>query len=144
MFYDKKVKMKSELLFDQIQALEQQGNYQEAVKQYKRLVSNSEDPRYFIAYGVCLQKLQHWEQSARLLEKGIALKPHYCEGDARLFLAESYLKSGHVKKAIRQWKRVEKMEPEYPGYQQVQNEAKKMLANLEKPIAHTVPERKNC
>jgi len=120
--------MNTEILYTQALALEQKGDYSKTAAQYKYLVTEKEDPKYYIAYGVCLQKLKHWKQSIKMLEKGISLKPHYAEGDARLFLATSYIKSGETKKAIRQWRIAEKMDPEYPSYENIQNEAKNMLA----------------
>ena len=120
--------MDAEALYKEARVLEQQGKHSKALIIYSKLTKAFTDPRFFIAYGVCLQKLGHWEQSVRQLEKGISLKPHYCEGDARLFLAESYLKIGKMQKAIEQWRIVERMEPEYPSYEHVPNEAKQMLA----------------
>ncbi len=119
--------MDTETLYQQAIELEGKGSHPEALTIYPELIKAKEDARFFIAYGICLQKLGHLEQSINELEKGISLKPHYCEGDARLFLAESYLKANKKKKAIEQWKIVEKMEPEYPSYEHVPNEAKKML-----------------
>ena len=123
----RKNEMKSEELYKYALLLEEQRKYPEAVKIYKKLVSLENDPRYFIAFGVCLQQLGHWQESVQQLEIGLSLKPHYCEGDARLFLAESYLKLGKEKKAIEQWRIVEKMKPEYPSYEKVPDEAKSML-----------------
>tara|TARA_B100000745_G_scaffold296180_1_gene241211 strand:+ start:1086 stop:1475 length:390 start_codon:yes stop_codon:yes gene_type:complete len=108
--------------------LENDGYYSEAIKVYSELVKYSNDPRHWIAYGGCLQKLKHWKQSVIALEKGIALKPHYCEGDARLLLADSYMMVGDKNKAIAQWKICSEMEPEYPSYEQVMEIAKKNLA----------------
>lgn len=119
--------MKPEELYKNAVLLEEQRKFSEAVKIYKKLISLESDPRYFIAFGVCLQQLGHWKESVKQLEAGLLLKPHYCEGDARLFLAESYLKLGKKKKAIEQWRIVENMEPEYPSYEKVPEEAKRML-----------------
>ncbi|MEJ2407294.1 MAG: hypothetical protein P8171_24055 [Candidatus Thiodiazotropha sp.] len=120
--------MDAESLYKQAIDLEEKGKLPEALTIYSELTKVKEDPRFFIAYGVCLQKLGHWEQSVKELEKGISLKPHYCQGDARLFLAESYVRINKIKKAIEQWKIVVNMKPEYPSYEHVPNEAKKMLA----------------
>jgi len=90
-----------ESLYKQALELEGKGEHPEALTIYSELIKTKDDPRFFIAYGICLQKLGHLEQSINQLEKGISLKPHYCEGDARLFLAESYLKA-NKKKAPRQ------------------------------------------
>lgn len=96
--------MDKETLYKQAIALEQKGKHSEALPIYSKLIVSSGDPRYFISYGVCLQKLGHWEQSLKPLLKGVSLKPHYCEGDARLFLAETFIKLGKKGKAVEQWK----------------------------------------
>jgi tetratricopeptide (TPR) repeat protein len=119
--------MSTESIYAKAHELQTQGKYGEAVALYKELVKQAQDPRFYIAYGVCLQALGHWQESVKQLQRGIDLKPHYCEGDARLFLAESLLQSGQRKKAIEQWKLVAAMEPEYPSYEAVPNEAKRKL-----------------
>ena len=119
--------MSTEGSYAKAQELQAQGEHGQAAAIYKELVAQSKDPRFSIAYGVCLQHLGHWQESAKQLQHGIDLKPHYCEGDARLFLAESLLQLGLKKKAIEQWKLVAAMEPEYPSYEAVPNEAKKKL-----------------
>ena len=120
--------MSNEQEFQKARALEDRQDFPGALSVYKKLVQGSGDPRHFIAYGVCLQRLSHWKQSIGPLQQGIALKPHYCEGDARLFLATAYFESGQKKKAIDQWRLVSQMEPEYPSYDAVPDEAKRMLA----------------
>jgi len=120
--------MNVEATFARAEALQAAGKHGKAAAIYKHLIKMSEDPRFYIAYGVCLQGLGHWRDSANNLKRGIDLKPNYCEGDARLFLAESLLKLGQKKKAIEQWKLVAGMEPQYPSYEAVPNEAKKMLS----------------
>ena len=120
--------MNTQVTYTQAQELEAAGKHGEAAAIYKELVKLSEDPRIFIAYGACLQRLGHWQESIKNLQRGIDLKPHYCEGDARLFLAESLLQVGKKKEAIQQWKFVASMQPEYPRYEAVPNEAKKRLA----------------
>lgn len=119
--------MSKEQQYEEALKLEEMQNFPGALSIYKELIKGSKDPRFFIAYGTCLQQMQHWKQSIALLERGIVLKPHYCEGDARLFLAKAYFETGQKKKAIEQWKIVSKMEPEYPSYQSVPDEAKRML-----------------
>ena len=119
--------MESEKLYKDALSLEQEGQFKEALTVYKKLVKIKTDSRYLIAYGICLQKLGYWKQSIPMLEKGISLKPHYCEGDARLFLATSYIESGKKSKAIQQWRLDSKMKPEYPSYEHVPKEAQKML-----------------
>lgn len=119
--------MDTERLYKEAQELGRAGEHGKAAALYKKLVRDSEDPRFHIAFGVCLQHLGHWDKSIAHFQRGIELKPHYCEGDARLMLAESLLKVGLKKQAIEQWKVVVSMKPEYPSYEAVPNEAKKML-----------------
>lgn len=120
--------MNSEDLYQKAITLESKGDLSSAISTYKEITKISTDPRHLIAFGVCLQKLGHWKQSIVPLEKEISLKPHYGEPDARLFLAKAYINSGKKSLAIKQWQHVVKMQPEYPSYESVQNEAKKMLA----------------
>jgi|RhiMethySRZTD1v2_1073278.scaffolds.fasta_scaffold05822_12 hypothetical protein len=72
--------MSSEAMYNEARQLEKAGELGKAVAIYKKLIAESEDPRYHIALGVCLQRLAHWSESIRHLQHGIALKPHYCEG----------------------------------------------------------------
>ncbi len=116
------------LRYKKAQELAESGHTGAAVKAYEKLCSESPtDPRFPIAFGVLLQSLGHWEQSIERFLKGLELRPHYCEGDARLMLAESYLKSGQKTRALEQWRIVAKMPPEYPSYDAVPNEAKRRL-----------------
>lgn len=120
--------MSAEATYIEAQELEAAGKHGEAAGLYRELVRLEKDPRFHIAFGLCLQRLGHWHESARQLQRGIDLKPHYGEADARLFLAESLLKAGQKKKAIEQWKFVAAMRPEYPSYEAIADEARKRLA----------------
>ncbi|WPP45814.1 hypothetical protein [Pseudomonas sp. AN-1] len=91
--------MNSEQLYQNAMQLDSKGEYQRSISIYKELAKISNDPRHLIAYGVCLQRLGHWKQSIAPLEKGISLRPYYCEGDARLFLAKAFFNSGKKKLA---------------------------------------------
>lgn len=119
--------MDHDAIYRDARALEDQGKHSDALVHYKALTADSSDPRYHIAYGVCLQRLGLWGESIGPLTRGVELKPYYCLGDARLFLAESLLRCGRKKDAVVQWRIVAAMEPEYPSYQEVPNEAKRML-----------------
>ncbi len=119
--------MDDESLYRQAVTFAEAGEFNKAAPLYKRLVAKSTDPRYFVGYGVCLQRLGHWEESVAQLEHGVELKPHYCEPDARLFLAESYLRSKQKSKAIQQWRIVASMSPEYPSYEATAYEARAQL-----------------
>jgi tetratricopeptide (TPR) repeat protein len=119
--------MNTEASYTKAQDLQSQGMHAEAAAVYQRLVQQSEDPRYLVAYGVCLQQLGRWKESLRFLQRGVDLKPHYGEGDARLLLADSLFRVGMKKKAVEQWKLLAAMEPEYPSYEAVPDEAKRKL-----------------
>ena len=119
--------MDIETLHREASALEEAGEFAKAVRLYKQLVASSKDPRHFVGYGVCLQRLGYWKESVAQLERGIELKPHYGEPDARLFLAESYLRAKQKAKAIQQWRIVEGMPPEYPSYETTAIEARAKL-----------------
>lgn len=107
--------------------LDNEGKYSEALVTYKNISNNSADPRYWMAYGYCLQKLCHWEQSINAFEKAIELKPHYCLPDTTLSLGISYINSGQKADALKQWRSCLNMKPEYPSYDSVQTKAKQLL-----------------
>jgi tetratricopeptide (TPR) repeat protein len=116
------------VLYNKARELAESGNTGAAVHAYDELCTQFPgDPRFFIAFGQLLQSLGHWEQSIEKFLKGLELRPHYCEGDARLMLADSYFKAGHKAKAVEQWRQVAQMPPEYPSYDAVPNEAKRRL-----------------
>ena len=127
-----------ETLYQDALALEAAGEFRQAARLYQQLVTRSGDPRHFVAYGVCLQRLGYWEQSVQRLERGIELKPQYCEPDARLFLAEAYLRTNQKAKAVLQWQIVEGISPEYPSYEAPSKRAKAMLeAHANGPLRAT-------
>lgn len=119
--------MDSDTIYRNALALEDQGNHGDALALYEALTTDSSDPRYHVAHGVCLQRLGRWNESVAALTRGVELRPHYCLGDARLFLADSFLKCGRRQDAIAQWKIVAAMEPGYPSYEKVPDDAKRML-----------------
>lgn len=120
--------LESQRLYTRAMELADTGQSGAAVRAYEDLCTRfSRDPRFFVAFGVLLQSLGHWEQSIQRFLKGLDLKPSYCEGDARLMLAESYLKSGQKAKAVEQWRIVANMPAEYPSYDAVPDEAKRKL-----------------
>src|SRR5262245_14752860 len=120
--------MDAEKLFERAHALEEAGEVGQAASVYKQLVEVAADPSFHIEYGHCLRRLGHWQQSIVQLEQGVALKPHYCESDARVMLAESYWAGGQKAKAIDQWRIVAAMKPEYPSYGAPIDEARAKLA----------------
>jgi tetratricopeptide (TPR) repeat protein len=120
-----------EARFQEALELDGAGKFAAAVTILKNLAADCEDPRVFAAYGFCLQHLKHWKESIPVFERALALKPHYCEGEARLMLADSLFEAGRKKEAIAQWRLVAKREPEYPSYERVPDEAKAMLAKYD-------------
>jgi predicted Zn-dependent protease len=91
--------------YNKAQELVDTGRTGEAVRAYQELCERYPgDPRFLIAFGHLLQSLGHWEQSIEKFLKGLELRPNYCEGEARLMLAESYLNAGHKAKAVEQWR----------------------------------------
>jgi Flp pilus assembly protein TadD len=109
-------------------ALDEEGEHAASLRIVKDMAVGCTDPRVFVAYGMSLQGLGHWKEAATQFQRALDLKPHYCEGDTRLFLADALLKSGRKKEAMAQWKIVAAMKPEYPSYEAVPNEAKLRLA----------------
>jgi len=65
-----------------------------------------------------------------VLTRGVALKPHYAEADARLFLAEALKSNGNAKLAREQLEIVASMEPSYPSYDEPIDEATRQLAAM--------------
>jgi tetratricopeptide (TPR) repeat protein len=124
--------MNAEALYKEANELDNAGHHSQAAKIYEQLVELFVDARFHIAYGYCLQQTNHWKESTWQFQKGISLKPHYCEGDARLMLANSYMKLRRQKNAVEQWKIVAAMNPEYPSYEAVPNEAKEFLKKYDR------------
>jgi tetratricopeptide (TPR) repeat protein len=112
-------------------SLERQGDVAAAIKVAKRALNlDPKDSRHWISLGAMLIKRHHWKEAVRALEQGLALQPHYAEADARLFLAEAYVRVGRKKDAEAQWRLVSAMEPCYPSGDKPMKEA---LAKLAKP-----------
>jgi len=103
-----------------------------AIKSYRKAIEcDPEDTRVRLALGRLLSQLGHQEQAIIMLKDGIALKPHYAEADARLFLAEAYERSGKIRSAKQQWALVADMKGSYPSYDEPMNEARKKLKEHE-------------
>ena len=108
--------------------LESQGRTEEAVESYQQAIRLlPDDPRPLIALGRLQTTCGHYADAIRLLEEGIAMKPHYAEADARLFLADVLDRSGAVEEAIAQWQIVLCMKPSYPSRHLPMEEAKRKL-----------------
>jgi predicted Zn-dependent protease len=100
----------------------------EAIKSYRKATEcDPTDPRPRLCLGTLLLKLGHLEEGIAELERGIALKPHYGEADARLSLADAYAKDGRMAKARAQWEVVAGMRPSYPSGDEPVNEARRRL-----------------
>ena len=111
--------------------LQEHGDLPGALVCFRRAVDlDNSDSRYWISLGVCLLRLRHWGQSVEALNRGIELKPHYAEADARMFLAEALSNAGDLKRAREQLEVVTSMEPSYPSYDAPILEAKKLLASM--------------
>ena len=110
--------------------LESQGRTEEAVEAYQQAIRLlPTDPRPVIALGRLQTTCGHYAEAIRLLESGIAMKPHYTETDARLSLADALERSGAIEKAIAQWQVVMHMEPSYPSRHLPMDEAKRKTTN---------------
>jgi tetratricopeptide (TPR) repeat protein len=109
--------------------LAQRNKHSAALAHYKAAIDlNPSDPRYWISFGVCLSALCHWDQAVIALTRGIDLKPHYAEADARIMLADALCRAGRMRDARRQWTIVSQMEPGYPSDEAPMQEAKRRLA----------------
>jgi tetratricopeptide (TPR) repeat protein len=108
---------------------ERQGNLQGAADAYRRAIDLlAGDPRPLIALGRLQSRRGQHEEAIRLLQDGIALKPHYAEADARLMLAEAFERADNIENAVAQWRIVVKMEPSYPSDGKPMKEARRKLA----------------
>lgn len=85
------------------------------------------DSRPMISLGYYLLRSAEYNEAVFFLEKGLDLKPHYAEADARMMLAEAYEHSGKIKEAKAQWEQVRDMQTTYPSYDVPKEEAKKKL-----------------
>ncbi len=97
--------------------LERRGLHGKAVQSYRRAIEcDPADARARIGFGRLLSELGHHKRAIAELKRGLALKPHYGEADARLFLAEAYQKIGNRRAAQRELTRVAALPGEYPSY----------------------------
>ena len=107
---------------------EKQDKPKEAIEAYQQAIRLlSSDPRPLIALGRLRSNCGQYEEAIRLLEAGLAMKPHDAEADARLFLAEALERSGALEKAVAQWQIVGGMKPSYPSHHRPMEEAKRKL-----------------
>jgi Flp pilus assembly protein TadD len=121
----------AEKAFSEANRLAQQKDLAGALRRYREATDlRKDDPRYWIAYGVCLIELRQFEESVRALRKGIALKPHYGEADARLYLAEALLGARKRADARKELEVVAKMKPTYPSHDRPMVEAKRKLVEM--------------
>jgi tetratricopeptide (TPR) repeat protein len=121
----------ADALFHAAHELQHRGDYAGALQSYKEAIRlDGQDPRFHISLGTCLLALRHWPEAVKALKRGLDLKPHYAEADARLWLAEAYEGNGEKKKAEEQLKTVAAMSPSYPSYDAPINEAKQKLKTL--------------
>ena len=124
----KEAKSDPELEFETALEMEKNQKFNKAVIHYKKAISlDPLESRYWISLGVCLSILHHWEQAINCLKRGIELKPHYCEADARMFLADALYEARRKREAREQWEIVSKMESMYPSYEEPINQAKRRL-----------------
>ena len=110
-------------------ALEKLDCPNDAVAAYRKAIHcDPKDPRPKIALGILLTNLGHMKEAIVELERGVELKPHYAEADARLFLADAYEKAKQIENAMAQWRIVENMDPCYPSYDKPMNDARQRLS----------------
>lgn len=109
----------------------------DAVSAYRKAIQcDQKDPRPKIALGVLLSNLGHMKEAIAELERGVELKPHYAEADARLFLADAYEKANQLEKAKEQWRFVEGMDPCYPSRDRPMKDARQKLSKYDNAPAN--------
>jgi tetratricopeptide (TPR) repeat protein len=119
--------MNAEAMYKEAHKFFDEGDFASASTCFSKLIALHKDDRFHSAFAYCLQRLGHWDQSIIQFLAALELKPHYCESDTRLGLADSYLKLGKLPKAIEQWRIVSRMTPTYPSYDETINAAKSLL-----------------
>src|SRR5262249_19567905 len=85
------------------------------------------DARCVISLGRLRSRQGRFKEAIRLLEQGIALKPHYGFADAKLMLADALRGAKRMKQAKQQWQEVLELEPMYPSYDEPMKEARRKL-----------------
>jgi superkiller protein 3 len=109
-------------------AQEKQGKLPEAVAAFKRaIILAPDDTRPRITLGVCLTRLKEFDAAIMHLRQGIAMKPHYAEASAHLFLADALRQSGQIDAAREEWRLILDMPSEYPDYENPHKEARQLL-----------------
>ncbi len=109
-------------------AYEKLGDEDRAVKEQQ--IAHELDPsdsRPLISLGVLRTRQRRFDDAIRLIEEGIALKPHYCFADAKLFLAEAFEGALKIEQAKQQWREVLELEPMYPSRDKPMKEARQKL-----------------
>lgn len=110
-------------------ALRVQGRLDEACEASAQAIERMpSDPRPMIFLAKYLHDLHKDAEALPWIERGLALKPHYGEPAARLWLAEIHEALGQIDKAVEQWRHVTEMRVEYPDYRTPGTEAKRKLA----------------
>lgn len=88
---------------------------------------DSNDSRPLISLGVLRSHQERFDEAIVLLERGIALKPHYGFADAKLFLAEAFEGAQKIELAKQQWREVLELDAMYPSYDDPMREAREKL-----------------
>src|SRR5450756_1315882 len=102
-----------------------------ALQRYKAAIDLCPtEPRYWIAFGACLIALRHWNRAINALTRGIELRTHYAEADARMMQAEAVFGAGRAREARKQWEIVSSMQPTYPSHDAPIQEARQRLRDV--------------
>ena len=119
----------AEAAFQRGVSLQESGDLHGAATEFARATDlDRSDSRFWIARGVAIMEVRHFEEAVRCLKAGVDLKPHYGEADARLRLGDALWLAGQRREPEGQWLAASKMEPMYPGYSNPIDEAKRRLA----------------
>lgn len=105
-----------------------QKKYQDVLSLTSKAISLlPDDPRPIITRAATMMELKEYQEAVCLYEEALSLKPEYTEEDVLLSLAGAHEKLGQIDKAIELWKKIEKMEPAYPSYEQPMEAAREKL-----------------
>ena len=125
------MKVPAEVELKQGQECAAGGDHAAAIQHLKRATElDGADARCWISLGASLIQLRHWAQAVAALRRGVDLRPHYAEADARLMLADALIGAGQHVAARAQLELVASMQPFYPSYDRPIIEARRRLSEL--------------
>ena len=110
-------------MFQRALSLDAAEQTDEAVRTMQPLIEARDNPRYLLAYAFFMSRVNRDDEAIQAIRDALTITPAYCEGEARLLLADLLLRSGAKGDAIAQWRIVATMKPAATGFGAVPDEA---------------------